>query len=1472
MADVRVAAIRCEGRQGAAPTFGSGYLITDRLMLTAAHVVRAANGVRGGVTARIGGQICFGTVVWLAAGTDGHDDGLDAAVVDIDDPSYRPTPLPPMRWGWVAGRSTGVACSATGFPDSVVDAKNRAEQEQIHGTINPLSRERRGMLDIVPTSWPQRRPGGPTLWSGMSGAGLLSASGQLLIGVVIEVPAHFEDRRLTAMPLSALRTDPSFLDLVERHRGTPLWLEPVELEPILRPWRRPDTPQSPVALLRPEHEVVPFHGRTHTMAHLMAWCGTGPQALGLLIHAPGGTGKTRLARELARVMHRKGWIVGEVSDSAADFGVLTQAASPLLLLIDYAETRVEATASLLRFLSERGGQHPVRVLLLARSAGQWWDTLLQDEQVAAILPDPPYPLGGVEYVFDTSEQLAILTNALRAGLARVPGYEEHDSDLAALELPWHMVRSDTHHPLSLHIAVLASLLAQRDDVAGQSQPEKILLRHEKRYWNRLAAERSIRFPETRELVLIFCLLCGARSKAEALETVALLPGFRSEALEDGRRVLAHWIASLYPPADPRTDYWGLLTPDWLFEYLLAETLQDEPELLENLTRTNKKGSASQLTGAQLYRALTVLTAAAAHPTPAAHRLRFTLGMLVAVHNGLLPPIAVAVSVHALDPSPLLAALSTLVQAELAEVGHLQRLRTSLPPVPGRLAPVGLALQQRVVALLRSGEQSEELGLQLAEELTLLGTYLAVNGKTEEAASASAEAVELFTAHGPAAGRQPTSYLNALSNHAVNLAGKGEWDASYRAASQVIELAGQHPANAETNRSLVGALSALFLHHSHLGEFGEAKSVLSRAVAMQRQAVSSQSGGHGFDWQNLGLLLLNQADWLASQGEREEEVRVRTEGVDIFRRLYRASSGVYANHFQRCAFTLADVLGKERRHAEAASLYGEAGEALSRLWNEDTRTYQLKLGITLVLQAGELGLAGAPAASVVHVLARSCGVLRRLFRKDPAASARHYMLALKPFIQHAQRVDADFDIRPYMSEVAKALDYVVSGWEAAGQIPGDDDMTVDLTLFVGWAAESGLRATAVGLCERVECLLRDEQSDDRGLFNHQALLVTLVMWRAKALARMGEHARATTAAREGVGALTAEGTQENQWSAYVAADALHDVARHLAHAEADEESLELSRLGVSLGKTHLSSARKDWAQLLCNHLIHAAVLEARRGNHARAAALLEDALPLTRWLTQHFDTPHEQPLIGFAIVQELQEPRFADSLDNVLSLYAQELRELDRREDLGPALAERVTVRSDLHEAEPSRERALACAWAGMEYAQHLQETERPEQAAAAARSSLAAVEPWTYADEDHQGIRAMVFHENALVLAHTGFPDDALEAVAKSVSLYKALHPDGRPNPYVATVVDNMSVILFKTERQEEGLGLNEEALDIWRALATEDPSKTEALAICLNNRIVTLVQLGRTEEASALLPEYDALVGHLSDDSNEATEPDPTG
>lgn len=152
-------------------------------------------------------------------------------------------------------------------------------------------------------------------------------------------------------------------------------------EPLRRPYRAPDTAESPLRLLRAEYQLVRFQNRDE-LTVLRDFCrrtAAGDRTGLAVITGIGGCGKTRLALELAERLRAEGWYAGTLPKCAPAKGVewLAGVVSPVLVVLDYADGRVADAITLLTALRARSGP-PAVMLLTARAIdGDWLATIIE---------------------------------------------------------------------------------------------------------------------------------------------------------------------------------------------------------------------------------------------------------------------------------------------------------------------------------------------------------------------------------------------------------------------------------------------------------------------------------------------------------------------------------------------------------------------------------------------------------------------------------------------------------------------------------------------------------------------------------------------------------------------------------------------------------------------------------------------------------------------------------------------------------------------------------------------------------------------------------------------------------------------------------------------------------------------------------------------------------------------------------------
>lgn len=565
---------------------GSGYLLGNGLVLTARHVLKDVRGVCQ-IRALKQPDWIGTTVLWLGA------DEADGALLAVDGPLGHDAT--PARMGRLAGRDR-VECEAIGFPwaqrYSGKDGPIR-KTERLVGTIDRFSGHSSGASDglwvvHIDGSVPRPLESRDSPWRGMSGAGLVC--GDLLVGLIVADPLPFRHDRLHAVSVSRLFSASEFLDALTAARGAPATLETVEaqgvLEPPYEPRPTPRARDTSSFLLGAHYGVVPFRTRAE-FGHLMSWSHSTAGVDVAVLTGLGGTGKSRLGRQLCHdLAEHHDWVAGPLAlDVPSDrLDRLLSIDAPVLAMIDYAESRADEIRDLLaRLTSARASGRPRRLLLIARQLGAWWDLLRKQARGQAgrvIDAALRVELGVTER--RPQERLA----AFDAAVDAFSPYTGPRVDLSEPDLSQSLF--DTL--LFIHMAALGVLPPGGQELATTSQSirEDLLaaaLRREATYWLDMATAVSLpqevdhRVQCRAVAVATLCAPTATRTPVDeggAAALLEVLPDLEGVAI---RRRVARWLHDLYPA---RAGWIGPLEPDLLGEALVAETVGEVRELARDL--------------------------------------------------------------------------------------------------------------------------------------------------------------------------------------------------------------------------------------------------------------------------------------------------------------------------------------------------------------------------------------------------------------------------------------------------------------------------------------------------------------------------------------------------------------------------------------------------------------------------------------------------------------------------------------------------------------------------------------------------------------------------------------------------------------------------------------------------------------------------------------------------------------------------
>jgi tetratricopeptide (TPR) repeat protein len=845
----------------------------------------------------------------------------------------------------------------------------------------------------------------------------------------------------------------------------------VPLEPaVLRPAERS---RSPARLLRARSGVIPFAARRTLCDELVKWCHSDGRFAARVVAGPGGVGKTRLGVELCVEASGSAWLAGLLRSDVDQAGLEALAAIPTarLVVVDYAETRVEHLALLLSLLAEQSTeQHPVRVLLLVRSpprrTGVWTEALehhsdeldsFVDAMDVDVLADAPL----------SEPERRELFMAAATGLVRwVKGATPVAEPPALLDGPTFA------SPLLVVVAAYLALHNPEQIPTSRRGLLDELLVHEDRYWRHTGGPDDA---VLRRRVVALATLAGAADETDAAHLLSLVPDL-ADSSGERRRVLARWAHRLYD--GPR--WWNPLEPDLLAEHLVSVTYQNHPDVLAGVLIDRSAEAVIQpldlyvrahpdhpdlvaatatLIGTHLPDLCrlaveqaangtsldvlisdttlgSVLTRAVSQYPPKPEILPDLLAALPQRADIVLTPLGAELTLQHVDR------LRRLAMADPAV--HLPNLGSALTNLSNRHAELGrhiegLATIQDAIHIFRHLAGVDTIYLpDLARALDNESNQLDELGQYTEALAASEEAVSIHRQLAAASrGDHRAGLAPCLSNLAIRLYRLGRNDEGLAASREAVELyrqlADAHP---EVLPELAVALSNLSNHLGPLGQENKGLAAAQEAVTIHRHLARTTPAAHT---PNLAMLLHSLAVRLGAVGRYDEGIAAAQEAVELYRQLASANSA-YRVELAMTLNNLSTLLGSRGRHQEGLTLSIEAVETFQELvaTHEGVLPDFAASTFNMSMRLGGLGRFKEEVAAAQE----GVKLYKRLVHVNPAAhrprlvvalmhlSVRLYdlgrhdealVLMLEAVERRGQLVHADLAANPTMAKTLQGLD-------------------------------------------------------------------------------------------------------------------------------------------------------------------------------------------------------------------------------------------------------------------------------------------------------------------------------------------------------------------------------------------------------------------------------------------------------------------
>jgi len=804
----------------------------------------------------------------------------------------------------------------------------------------------------------------------------------------------------------------------------------------------------PSQLLRAEYQVLKFRGRRAVIDDLWTWIGTERDVDLRLYYGPGGMGKTRLMIQWCLEMLGSGWIAGFLDRDPArltpdNFDALAAVKRHLCIVVDYAETRTDSVARLIRVAREKQRDRKVRIILLARKQGDWWSKLSEDDEATA------------DFLARTGEGFALPPLASSAAEAEEKPAQIFADAVAAYgtvlkrDVP-AVTPPDFSHPdfetmLIIQLAALSAILGDKDlATADASSLLERVIDHERRYWRDHMPARDLA-PTLLDGIHQAAALATLAGISETTEDASALV-LRAPLLSDQPAHVTNAVAGFLGDLYAGDSVLNGVQPDILGEHLVALAADADGSLVDAFFGGEALGDGQLEHGLVVLTRLTqrdsahdALLARAFEGDDRLHRLgRPGISAAVATGDPLGQLMAERLE-SAPDPGLALELVNDVPQDTVAllELGWvtteqaLQSIPDDSEDIDNRARRAGIlndvAIRRRAVgqhetaldAILEAVQIRRELAHdrpgvirpELARSLNNLSTMLIDLGQHESALDAIQEAINIYhdlARDHPVAFRP--NLATALNNFATTLNSLGQLKPALHAIQEAVDiyrnLVREYPDVYLAN--LAGSLNNLSTIFSKIRQYEPALDAIREAVSIRRELVRKRPDAFR---PHLADSLNNQANRFSDIGRQPLALKAIHEAVDIYRNLARERPDSFQPNLAGSLNNLANKLSDIGRRKPALDAVQQAVGIHRELARRRPNAFRPSLAASLNNLANKLGEIGQ-RKSALAAIREAVEIRRDLARERPSAfrpylaeSLNNLSNVLTEFDQHEHALNA-----------------------------------------------------------------------------------------------------------------------------------------------------------------------------------------------------------------------------------------------------------------------------------------------------------------------------------------------------------------------------------------------------------------------------------------------------------------------------------